>query len=64
MNVETVKVKYDDQGSKSLDTEKMCWADCGKEDRIYIYALRVYYVVGKPAFEVVGMYLLENKSRF
>jgi hypothetical protein len=52
--VETVKVKYDDQGSKCLDTEKMCWADCGKEDRIYIYAIRLYYVAGKPAFETLG----------
>ncbi|XP_060595194.1 uncharacterized protein LOC132749465 [Ruditapes philippinarum] len=54
LNVETVKVKYDDQGSKCLDTEKMCWADCGKEDRIYIYAIRLYYVAGKPAFETLG----------
>lgn len=54
LNIETLKVKYEDQSHRCLDTEKMCWADCGKEDRIYISALRVYYVVGKPAFEVVG----------
>ncbi|XP_045177715.1 uncharacterized protein LOC123537860 [Mercenaria mercenaria] len=54
LNVETLKVKYEDLGNKCLNSEKMCWADCGKEDRVYIHALRVYYTVGKPAFEVIG----------
>lgn len=54
LNIETIKVKYEESANKCLDTEKMCWADCGKEDRVYINAIRVFYVVGKPAFEVVG----------
>lgn len=54
MNIETMRVKYDDRATKCLDTERMCWVDCGRDDRIYLYATRIYYVVGKPAFEVVG----------
>lgn len=54
LNIETLRVKYDDRASKCLDTERMCWVDCGRDDRIYLFATRVYYVVGKPAFEVIG----------
>ena len=54
LNIESLRVKYDDHATKCLDSERMCWVDCGRDDRIYLYATRVYYLVGKPAFEVIG----------
>lgn len=56
LNVETIKIKYEDTDVKCLDTEKMCWADCGRTDRIYVYGTRIYYIIGKPTFETLCYY--------
>lgn len=54
LSIETVKVKYEDRAAKCLNSEKMSWVDCGRDDRVYLFAIRIYYIVGKPAFEVIG----------
>jgi len=61
MCIENIKVKYDENAhGKTIDTERMSWADCGKDDRIYLFAVRIYYLVGKQAFEVVGRCCLKR----
>ncbi|XP_052788089.1 uncharacterized protein LOC128222938 [Mya arenaria] len=55
LSIENVKVKYDENSlGKCMDSESMSWADCGKDDRIYMFAIRIYYIIGKPTFEVVS----------
>ncbi|KAL3870868.1 hypothetical protein ACJMK2_038900 [Sinanodonta woodiana] len=57
LNVENLKLKYDDtHPNVSLDSEAMSWVETGKSNRTFINAVRVYYVIGKPAFEDVGYY--------
>ena len=56
--METLSIKYEDTDPVcALNTEKMAWLESGKTDRTYVSAFRVYYVIGKPAFEIIGKYL-------
>ena len=58
LNVETLSIKYEDTDPVScLNTEKMCWMESGKANRVYVSAIRVFYVMGKPAFEAIGNFL-------
>ena len=53
--METLSIKYEDTDPVcALNTEKMAWLESGKTDRTYVSAFRVYYVIGKPAFEIIG----------
>ena len=55
LNIETLRIKYEDTDPRcALDTEKMCWAESGKTSRVYVSAIRVFYVIGKPVFESIG----------
>lgn len=57
LNIETLRIKYEDTDPRcALDTEKMCWAESGKTSRVYVSAIRVFYVIGKPVFESIGMH--------
>ena len=56
LNVETLKIKYEDTDPTCcVNTEKMCWVESGRSDRVFVTAIRVFYVIGKPAFEIIGM---------
>lgn len=57
LNVETLRIKYEDTDpSCCVNTERMCWSESGRADRIFVTAIRVFYVIGKPTFETIGMH--------
>ncbi|XP_041370578.1 uncharacterized protein LOC121384311 [Gigantopelta aegis] len=55
--------------ASSPNTEVTCWSECGKNNRLYVNALRVFYVVGESAFESIGMHdtvpdIVQNSDGF
>ena len=64
LNVETLRIKYEDTDPTCcVNTEKMCWLESGRSDRIFVTAIRVFYAIGKPAFETIGTYAFFFRDR-
>ncbi|KAL8600840.1 hypothetical protein ACOMHN_056498 [Nucella lapillus] len=57
LSVETVHMKaMETNRTDTLDTEATFWTENGKCGRLFLYAIRIFYVVGQPAFETIGYY--------
>jgi hypothetical protein len=56
LTVETVPFKAGetDVVEEKLNTENTLWSEQGKNSRVFIFGVRIFYVVGQPAFEKVG----------
>ena len=53
--METVPFKaVESDRTDTLNTEATIWTESGKGNRLFIFATRIFYVVGQPAFEKVG----------
>ncbi|XP_050391808.1 uncharacterized protein LOC126810668 [Patella vulgata] len=55
LNIETFSVKVvEGVGNEKPDTESSCWIDSNRSSRLFLYALRVYYITGQQQFETIG----------
>ncbi|ESO86376.1 hypothetical protein LOTGIDRAFT_235435 [Lottia gigantea] len=58
LNIETfpLKVMESLKPTEKPDVEKSCWSDMGKLSRLFIYAIRIFYIPGEQKFETVGFH--------
>ncbi|KAK7480302.1 hypothetical protein BaRGS_00028470, partial [Batillaria attramentaria] len=55
LTVETVPFKVaESQSVDKLNTEATLWSESGKHSRMYLFGIRIFYVVGQPEFERIG----------
>ena len=53
--METVPFKaVESDRTDKLNTESTLWSESGKGNRLFIFATRIFYVVGQPGFEKLG----------
>lgn len=50
------KAMESDSVEEKLNTESTLWTESGKNCRLFVYAVRIFYAVGQPAFEKVGFH--------
>ncbi|KAL8563002.1 hypothetical protein ACOMHN_004694 [Nucella lapillus] len=52
LTVETLCLKAaESDRTEKFNTENTFWTECGKSTRLFLFATRIFYVVGTPAFE-------------
>ncbi|XP_067660928.1 uncharacterized protein [Haliotis asinina] len=51
LNAETIKLLLSDS---KPNPETTCWVETGRTNRLFVFALRIFYVIGEPAFETLG----------
>ena len=55
LGVETLSFKCQETNtSDKLNTETSVWSECGNNARIFLQGLRIFYLVGQPAYETLG----------
>lgn len=55
LTVESVPFKVvETETLEKLDTESTLWSESGRHSRMYLFAIRIFYFVGQPAFEKIG----------
>ncbi|KAK7095571.1 uncharacterized protein [Littorina saxatilis] len=57
LSVETIALKaLESDRDEEVNTEKTLWSEVGKANRVFLFATRIFYVVGQPAFDRVAYY--------
>lgn len=58
LNVETVTFRrsHETNQKEAIDPDCTCWAENGSMARLYVNALRIYYILGNSEFEKIGFH--------
>ncbi|XP_076436206.1 uncharacterized protein LOC143275813 [Babylonia areolata] len=57
LTIETLCLKASESDRRDkFNSENTFWTECGKATRLFLFATRIFYVVGSPAFEKVCYY--------
>ncbi|RUS72259.1 hypothetical protein EGW08_019982 [Elysia chlorotica] len=68
LGVETLSFKCQEAStSDKLNTETSVWSECGNNARVFLQGLRIFYLVGQPAYETLGIHdeepdMMQNKE--
>ncbi|XP_070579376.1 uncharacterized protein [Ptychodera flava] len=56
VTVETQDIKvYGNWSAKGVDPDQSCWYESGKAHKLFLFIVRIFYVIGQPHYEQIDM---------
>ncbi|XP_070579377.1 uncharacterized protein [Ptychodera flava] len=63
VTVETQDIKvYGNWSAKGVDPDQSCWYESGKAHKLFLFIVRIFYVIGQPHYEQIGPLVIDAQK--